>query len=94
MSDTSHDHEIVSIYAFTEQQIDTLMREAQECVLMWGTKDGWPVCVVHAFVWHQGKIWLTFAAHRYRAAAILTAQGHPRDRAGEMDHLRRRKGRP
>ena len=64
------DHEIVSIYPFTDAEIDDLMNNSVECVLMWGTKDGWPVGVTHAFVWHEGKIWLTFAAHRHRAAAI------------------------
>ena len=70
MSATSHDHELVSIYGYSDEQIDKLMTEAAECVLMWGTKDGWPVGVVHAFVWKDKKIWLTFAAHRHRAAAI------------------------
>jgi nitroimidazol reductase NimA-like FMN-containing flavoprotein (pyridoxamine 5'-phosphate oxidase superfamily) len=70
MTDTSHDHELVSIYAMTEERIDALMTEARECVLMWSTRDGWPVGVVHAFVWKDGKVWLTFAAHRHRAAAI------------------------
>jgi len=70
MSDTSHDHEIVSIYGYSDEQIDQLMFEARECVLMWGTKDGWPVGVVHAFVWRDSKIWITFAAHRHRASAI------------------------
>ena len=70
MSDTSQDHEIVSIYGYSDEQIDELMTKSPECVLMWGTKDGWPVGVVHAFVWHEGKVWLTFAAHRHRAAAI------------------------
>jgi general stress protein 26 len=69
MSQT-HDHEIVSIYPFTEEQVDQLMTKSNECVLMWATKDGWPVGVTHAFLWHDGKIWLTFAAHRHRAAAI------------------------
>ncbi len=64
------DHEIVSIYPFTNDEIDRLMNRSNECVLMWSTKDGWPVGVIHAFVWHQGKIWLTFAAHRHRTAAI------------------------
>ena len=64
------DHEVVSIYRHSDEQIDTLMTKAPECVLMWGTKDGWPVGVVHAYVWHDGKVWLTFAAHRHRAAAI------------------------
>jgi hypothetical protein len=46
------------------------MNTSNECVLMWATKDGWPVGVTHAFVWHEGRIWLTFAEHRHRAAAI------------------------
>ena len=70
MSSTSHDHELVSIYGYSEEQIDTLMTESPECVLMWSTKDGWPVGVVHAFVWKDKKVWLTFAAHRHRAVAI------------------------
>jgi hypothetical protein len=64
------DHEIVSIYPFTDEEVDQLCNNAVECVLMWSTKDGWPVGVTHAFVWHDGKIWLTFASHRHRTAAI------------------------
>ena len=66
----THDHEIVSIYPFTETEINQLCNNSNECVLMWATKDGWPVGVTHAFVWHDGKIWLTFSEHRHRAAAI------------------------
>lgn len=66
----AHDHEIVSIYGFSKDQINRLLEDASECVLMWATKDGWPVGVVHAFVWQHERIWLTFAAHRHRAAAI------------------------
>lgn len=64
------DHEVVSIYPHSPEQLDRLMTMAPECVLMWGTKDHWPVGVVHAYVWRDGKVWLTFAAHRHRAAAI------------------------
>jgi len=64
------DHEIVSIYPFTDEEVDQLMNRAGEAVLMWSTRDGWPVGVTHAFVWNDGKIWLTFAEHRHRAAAI------------------------
>lgn len=64
------DHEVVSIYRHSDEQIDELMTRAPECVLMWGTKDGWPVGVVHSFVWHEGHVWITFAAHRHRASAI------------------------
>ncbi len=67
---TAHDHEIVSIYGHSEEDKDKLMTLAPECVLMWATKDGWPVGVVHSFVWKDGKIWITFAVHRHRTAAI------------------------
>ena len=66
----THDHEIVSIYPFSEDEVEALMGNAIEAVLMWSTKDGWPVGVTHAFIWRDGKIWLTFASHRHRAAAI------------------------
>lgn len=66
----THDHEIVSIYPFTDEEVDRLMNASNECVLMWATRDGWPVGVTHAFVWHEGKIWITFSSHRHRAAAI------------------------
>ncbi|MEM0955712.1 MAG: hypothetical protein AAGI24_16340 [Pseudomonadota bacterium] len=64
------DHEIVSIYPFTDEEESQLMTHSYECVLMWATKDGWPVGVTHAFVWHDGKIWVTFTRQRHRAAAI------------------------
>lgn len=66
----THDHEIVSIYPFTDEEVDKLMTHAGECVLMWSTKDGWPVGVTHAYVWRDGKIWITFAKHRHRTTAI------------------------
>ncbi|MBA58149.1 MAG: hypothetical protein CMQ40_03140 [Gammaproteobacteria bacterium] len=66
----AEDHEIVSIYGHSLDQRDLLMDMAPECVLMWATKDGWPVGVVHSYVWHDQKIWITFAAHRHRAEAI------------------------
>jgi general stress protein 26 len=64
------DHIEVSIYPFSDEEVDLMMSASQECVLMWATKDGWPVGVTHSFVWAEGKIWVTFAAHRHRAHAI------------------------
>jgi hypothetical protein len=66
----THDHESVSIYPFSDEDVDILMNTSNECVLMWSTKDGWPVGVTHAFVWRDGKIWITFTAQRHRASAI------------------------
>lgn len=64
------DHITVSIYPLSDDQVDLMLNAAQECVLMWATKDGWPVGVTHTHVWHDGKLWVTFASHRHRAAAI------------------------
>jgi len=89
----THDHEIVSIYPFSEEEVAALMHNAVEAVLMWSTRDGWPVGVTHAFVWHGGKIWLTFASHRHRAAAIrrdnrvsvnVSSASYPATAAGEL----------
>ena len=38
----TNDHEIVSIYPFSEDEVENLMSHAIEAVLMWSTKDGWP----------------------------------------------------
>ncbi len=64
------EHEVVSIYPFSDEDRNTLLTHSGEAVLMWSTKDGWPVGVTHAFVWQDGKVWLTFAVHRHRATAI------------------------
>jgi hypothetical protein len=84
------EHEIVSIYPFSDEEVDLLMGNAGEAVLMWATRDGWPVGVTHAFLWKDGRIWLTFAAHRHRTAAIrrdrrvsvnVSSQSYPRNAA-------------
>jgi general stress protein 26 len=91
----THDHEIVSIYPFSDAEIDQLMANSNECVLMWATKDGWPVGVTHSFVWRDGKIWITFAAHRHRAAAIrrdnrvsvcVSSAGYPPNAPASLAH--------
>jgi ribosomal protein L24E len=47
-----------------------LLSKARECVFNWSTKDGWPVGVVHAFVWRDGRTWITCGRHRHRIAAL------------------------
>ena len=66
----AEDHEVVSIYPHSQDQIEKMMTLAPECVLNWATRDGWPVGVMHAFVWDKGKVWLTFSSHRHRTEAI------------------------
>jgi nitroimidazol reductase NimA-like FMN-containing flavoprotein (pyridoxamine 5'-phosphate oxidase superfamily) len=57
-------------FPFSEEQIDQLFSGAFECALNWTTQDGWAVGVMHVFVWHEGRVWLSFMGHRHRAAAI------------------------
>jgi len=67
---SSEEHEVVSIYPFTDAQREELLSKASECVFNWSTRDGWPVGVVHAFVWRDGRGWITCGRHRHRVAAI------------------------
>jgi hypothetical protein len=67
---SSEEHEVVSIYPFSEEEKEALLSSARECTFNWSTKDGWPVGVIHAFVWRDGRGWITCGAHRHRVAAI------------------------
>ena len=67
---SSQDHEQVSIYPFSDEAREELLSKAAECVFNWTTKDGWAVGVVHAFVWHDGRAWITCGVHRHRVSAI------------------------
>ena len=67
---SSEDHEQVSIYPFSDEKREELLSKARECVFNWTTKDGWAVGVVHAFVWHEGRAWITCGVHRHRVSAI------------------------
>lgn len=70
MSEASRDHETVSIYPLSKDQVEDLMTNASECVLNWATQDSWPIGVMHSFVWRDGRVWITCAVHRHRVSAI------------------------
>lgn len=67
---STQDHEQVSIYPFSEEQREALLSQATECAFNWTTKDGWAVGVIHAYVWHEGRVWITCGGHRHRVSAI------------------------
>lgn len=67
---SSEEHEVVSIYPFADTEREELLTKARECTFNWSTKDGWPVGVIHAFVWRDGRGWITCGAHRHRVSAI------------------------
>lgn len=49
----------------------TDLYEAQtECVVTWTNTEGWPVGVLHRFVWHDERFWVTCAPQRARVAAL------------------------
>ncbi|MEZ5217907.1 MAG: hypothetical protein R2715_15285 [Ilumatobacteraceae bacterium] len=49
---------------------DELYTAQTECVVNWTTKDGWPVGVMHRYVWHDERFWITCASHRKRVSAL------------------------
>ncbi|MFN0096499.1 MAG: pyridoxamine 5'-phosphate oxidase family protein [Dehalococcoidia bacterium] len=70
MGQASNDHETVSVYPLSDEQREDLLTRASECVVNWATKDNHPIGVMHSFVWKDGRVWVTFGAHRHRTAAI------------------------
>ena len=67
---SNKDHEQVSIYPFSDEKREELLTKARECVFNWTTRDGWAVGVIHAFVWRDGRGWITCGVHRHRVSAV------------------------
>jgi general stress protein 26 len=63
-------YEEVSDLALTDDDRETLLKNQNECVFTWRTKDGWPVGVVMSYVWRDGKVWLTASSQRPRIKAV------------------------
>lgn len=70
MTEQIENYEMVSIYNLEDEDREKLLRTQGECTFMWSTKDGWPVGVIMAYLWRDGKFWLTGGAHRHRIAAV------------------------
>lgn len=48
-----------------------LLYEAQtECCVLWTNREGWPVGVMHRFVWRDERFWVTCATQRQRVRAL------------------------
>lgn len=76
----------VSVYPLDQDKIDRLLQLQSECSVLWTTKDGWPVGVMHRFVYRDGKFWVTCARQRKRvpalkkrnkSAVIVSSEGTP-----------------
>ena len=87
------DYDDVSTYPLDQAKIERLCQLQSECAVLWSTSDGWPVGVMHRFVFQDGKFWVTCAEQRKRvpalkkrdkSAVIITSEGTPLGRDQTM----------
>lgn len=70
MDDRLEDFEDVSLYPIDDEARDALLASHSECAVVWSTRDGWPVGVMHLYLWRDGRFWVTCTAKRKRVAAL------------------------
>ncbi|NNE73295.1 MAG: hypothetical protein HKN26_06505 [Acidimicrobiales bacterium] len=66
------DYEDLTSMRLDDDALDALLAAGGECVFNWTTTDGYPVGVVVAFVFRDGKFFTTCAEHRKRVPALRT----------------------
>jgi hypothetical protein len=64
------DYEDLTSMRLAEHELDELVSAGGECIFSWTTQDGFPVGVVVAFVYRDGKFWTTCAERRKRVPAL------------------------
>ncbi|MEM7341403.1 MAG: hypothetical protein AAF467_22305 [Actinomycetota bacterium] len=70
MSDDQVDYEDLTGMQLSEEELSQLVGRGGECVFNWTNSAGYPVGVVVAYVWHDGRFWTTCAARRARVPAL------------------------
>jgi hypothetical protein len=70
MAEPIKDYEDLTGMQLTEAELDELVSGNGECIFNWTTKDGFPVGVVVAYIWKDGKFWTTCAERRKRVPAL------------------------
>ena len=70
MSDEQVDYEDLAGMQLTDEELHDLVSAGGECVFNWTTKDGYPVGVVVAYVYKDGKFFTTCAERRKRVPAL------------------------
>lgn len=74
MSDTGNakevDYEDLTTMRLDDQSLEELLSQGGECVFNWTTREGYPVGVVVAFLYRDGKFWTTCAERRKRVPAL------------------------
>ena len=64
------DYTDVSDVGIDDDKRERLYTAQTECVVNWTTRDGWPVGVMHRYVWHDDRFWITCTAERKRVPAL------------------------
>lgn len=64
------DYTDVSDVGVDDEKRADLYEAQTECSVLWSTLDGWPVGVLHRYVWHHERFWVTCMPNRKRVAAL------------------------
>lgn len=70
MSDRLEDYVDISVYGIDEVRREALIERHSEAAVVWSTSEGWPVGVMHVYLWREGRFWVTCTAARKRVAAL------------------------
>ncbi len=66
------DYDDVSVYGIDATRRESLLASHRECAVVWSTADGWPVGVMHLYVFRNGRFWITCTGRRKRVTALRT----------------------
>ncbi len=70
MSSRLEDYDDVSVYGIDAERRAALLSRQTECAVVWTTSEGWPVGVMHIYVWHGDRFWVTCMPERKRVPAL------------------------
>ncbi len=70
MPDSPKNSAEMSAYAVDDALRERLFERQTECAVVWSTSDGWPVGVLHRYVWRDGRFWVSTPSDRKRVAAL------------------------
>lgn len=60
----------VSDVGLSDEKRERLFTAQTECCVNWTNRHGWPVGVMHRFVWHDERFWVTCMGQRKRVPAL------------------------
>lgn len=70
MAEAIQDYEDLNGMQLSEDELAELVGGRGECVFNWTTREGYPVGVVVAYIYRDGKFWTTCAERRKRVPAL------------------------